>query len=223
MMTISPSLISPDLSLADIPLEETLSLADIPLEETLSLGVMASGSGSNFAVLAAAIAKKQLNAQISVLIYNNPDAKVKEKADHYNIPAVFLDHRQFKPREELDRALVKTFQEYGVKWVIMAGWMRIVTPVLLDAFPDRVINIHPSLLPSFKGVRAVEQALAAGVKVTGCTVHIARAEVDSGPILMQAVVPILPDDTEASLHERIQVQEHRIFPVAIALAAKLGL
>jgi len=211
-LAAEPELISPD-----------LSLADIPLEETLSLGVMASGSGSNFAVLAAAIAKKQLNAQISVLIYNNPDAKVKEKADHYNIPAVFLDHRQFKPREELDRALVKTFQEYGVKWVIMAGWMRIVTPVLLDAFPDRVINIHPSLLPSFKGVRAVEQALAAGVKVTGCTVHIARAEVDSGPILMQAVVPILPDDTEASLHERIQVQEHRIFPVAIALAAKLGL
>ncbi|MFN6234261.1 phosphoribosylglycinamide formyltransferase, partial [Microcystis sp.] len=118
---------------------------------------------------------------------------------------------------------VETFQEYGVKWVIMAGWMRIVTPVLLDAFPDRVINIHPSLLPSFKGVRAVEQALAAGVKVTGCTVHIARAEVDSGPILMQAVVPILPDDTAASLHERIQVHEHRIFPVAIALAAKLGL
>lgn len=212
MMTISPSLISPD-----------LSLADIPLEETLSLGVMASGSGSNFAVLAAAIAKKQLNARIPVLIYNNPDAKVKEKADHYNIPAVFLDHRQFKPREELDRAIVETLQEYGVKWVIMAGWMRIVTPVLLDAFPDRVINIHPSLLPSFKGVRAVEQALAAGVKVTGCTVHIARAEVDSGPILMQAVVPILPDDTAASLHERIQVQEHRIFPVAIALAAKLSL
>ncbi|MDJ0542953.1 MAG: phosphoribosylglycinamide formyltransferase, partial [Microcystis sp. M53601_WE4] len=172
MMTISPSLISPD-----------LSLADIPLEETLSLGVMASGSGSNFAVLAAAIAKKQLNARIPVLIYNNPDAKVKERADDYNIPAVFLDHRQFKPREELDRAIVETFQEYGVKWVIMAGWMRIVTPVLLDAFPDRVINIHPSLLPSFKGVRAVEQALAAGVKVTGCTVHIARAEVDSGPIL----------------------------------------
>lgn len=137
MMTISPSLISPD-----------LSLADIPLEETLSLGVMASGSGSNFAVLAAAIAKKQLNARIPVLIYNNPDAKVKEKADHYNIPAIFLDHRQFKPREELDRAIVETFQEYGVKWVIMAGWMRIVTPVLLDAFPDRVINIHPSLLPS---------------------------------------------------------------------------
>ncbi len=109
-MTISPSLISPD-----------LSLADIPLEETLSLGVMASGSGSNFAVLSAAIAKKQLNARIPVLIYNNPDAKVKERADDYNIPAVFLDHRQFKPREELDRALVKTFQEYGVKWVIMAG------------------------------------------------------------------------------------------------------
>jgi phosphoribosylglycinamide formyltransferase-1 len=104
----------------------------------------------------------------------------------------------------------------------MAGWMRIVTPVLLTAFPQRVLNIHPSLLPSFRGVRAVEQALAAGVKVTGCTVHYASAEVDSGPIIAQAVVPILPDDTSDGLHARIQVQEHQIFPKAIALAAYLA-
>jgi phosphoribosylglycinamide formyltransferase-1 len=98
--------------------------------------------------------------------------------------------------------------------------MRIVTPVLIEAFSHRVINIHPSLLPSFRGVRAVEQALEAGVKITGCTVHIATLEVDSGPILIQAAVPILPDDTPETLHARIQVQEHKIFPQAIALAAK---
>jgi len=102
----------------------------------------------------------------------------------------------------------------------MAGWMRIVTQVLLDAFPDRVINIHPSLLPSFPGIRAVEQALAAKVKITGCTVHIARLEVDSGPILMQAAVPVLPEDTPETLHARIQVQEHKIMLGAIALIAE---
>ena len=102
----------------------------------------------------------------------------------------------------------------------MAGWMRIVTKVLLDAFADRVINIHPSLLPSFPGIRAVEQALAAKVKITGCTVHIARLEVDSGPILMQAAVPVLPDDTAETLHARIQVQEHKIMLGAIALIAE---
>jgi len=105
-----------------------------------------------------------------------------------------------------------------VDWVIMAGWMRIVTPVLINAFPQRIINLHPSLLPSFKGIRAIEQALAAGVKVTGCTVHLVVPEVDSGPILMQAAVPILPGDSPESLHQRIQVQEHRILPAAIAQA-----
>ena len=101
----------------------------------------------------------------------------------------------------------------------MAGWMRLVTPVLIDAFPDKIINIHPSLLPSFKGINAVEQALASGVKITGCTVHLVCLEVDSGPILIQAAVPILPDDTVETLHTRIQIQEHLILPQAIALAA----
>ena len=119
------------------------------------------------------------------------------------------------------QAIVDLFKSYQVDWVIMAGWMRIVTPVLLEAFPNHVINIHPSLLPSFKGIKAIEQALEAKVKITGCTVHLASLEVDSGPILLQAAVPILPNDTLETLHNRIQIEEHKIFPLAIALAAKL--
>ncbi|MFM6139301.1 MAG: phosphoribosylglycinamide formyltransferase, partial [Sphaerospermopsis kisseleviana] len=106
-----------------------------------------------------------------------------------------------------------------VELVIMAGWMRLVTQELIDAFPDKIINIHPSLLPSFKGVRAVKQALETGVKITGCTVHLLRLEMDSGPIIMQAAVPVLPDDTAETLHARIQIQEHRILPLAIASLA----
>jgi phosphoribosylglycinamide formyltransferase-1 len=208
---LTPSFISP-----------AISLENLPLSKTLKLGVMASGSGSNFEALMAVINQGQLNAQVQIVIYNNPTAKVKERAERWQVPTVRLDHRLFNSRELLDQAIATTLKDYGVDWVIMAGWMRIVTPVLLTAFPQRVINIHPSLLPSFRGVRAVEQALAAGVKVTGCTVHYASAEVDSGPIIAQAVVPILPDDTSDSLHARIQVQEHQIFPRAIALAAYLA-
>lgn len=193
---------------------------DIKLDRPLKLGILASGSGTNFEVLADAIANRELKAQIQVLIYNNPEAKVKERAERWSIPAILLNHRHYKRREDLDRAIVGVLQEKQVEWVIMAGWMRIVTSVLLEAYRDRVINIHPSLLPSFKGVRAVEQALKSGAKISGCTVHLASLEVDSGLIIMQAAVPILPDDTPETLHARIQIQEHKIFPVAIALAAK---
>ncbi len=201
----------------EIPHAEIEKNTDI--SEPLKLGILASGSGSNFEVIAQAIQNQQLNAQVQVLIYNNPGAKAAARAEKYGIPSILLNHRDHKKREELDAQIVKTFQEYDVKWVVMAGWMRIVTQVLLDAFPDQVINIHPSLLPSFPGIRSVEQALAAKVKITGCTVHIAHLEVDSGPILMQAAVPILPDDTPETLHARIQVQEHKIMVGAIALIA----
>jgi phosphoribosylglycinamide formyltransferase-1 len=180
---------------------------------------MASGSGTNFEAIAQAIADQKLHAHIQVVIYNNPEAKVAARAKRWGVPAVLLNHREFSSREALDQAIVKTLRQYEVDWVIMAGWMRIVTAVLIEAFPERVINIHPSLLPSFKGAHAIEQALQAGVKITGCTVHLVRLEVDSGPILMQAAVPILPDDTLETLQARIQVQEHRIFPKAIAIAA----
>jgi len=203
------SLISPEID------KSAIARATPPLK----LGILASGSGSNFEVIAQAIQNQQLNAQVQVLIYNNPEAKAAARAEKYGIPSILLNHRDCKSREELDTKIVKTFQQYDVEWVIMAGWMRIVTQVLLDAFPDKVVNIHPSLLPSFPGIRSVEQALKAGVKITGCTVHIARLEVDSGPILMQAAVPILPDDTAETLHARIQVQEHKIMVGAIALIA----
>jgi phosphoribosylglycinamide formyltransferase 1 len=187
----------------------------------LKLGVLASGSGSNFEAIAQAIVDRQLNAKIHVLIYNNPDAKAATRAARWHIPAVLLNHRDFASREALDGAIAQTLHDHDVEWVIMAGWMRIVTEVLIDGFPNRVINIHPSLLPSFKGAHAIEQAFMAGVKITGCTVHLVRLEVDSGQILMQAAVPILPDDTVETLQARIQVQEHRIFPQAIAIAAQL--
>jgi phosphoribosylglycinamide formyltransferase-1 len=186
----------------------------------LQLGVMASGSGTNFAAVAKAIAQGKLNAEIKVLIYNNPSAKVKKRAQEYHIPTVLLDHRQYQSRENLDQEIVAIFKDYGVDWVIMAGWMRITTQVLLDGYPNRVINVHPSLLPSFKGIKAIEQALQAKVKITGCTVHLVSLEVDSGEIIMQAAVPVLSDDTLDTLHARIQVQEHRILPQAIAVAAQ---
>ncbi|MDJ0661191.1 MAG: phosphoribosylglycinamide formyltransferase [Crocosphaera sp.] len=210
MENITPSFISPQ-----------LSNEDLKLETPLKLGVLASGSGTNFEAIAKAINQQKLNATIPLLIYNNPKATVKEKAAALNIESKLLNHREFKDREDLDHAIVNLFKSYQVDWVIMAGWMRIVTPILLEAFPNHVINIHPSLLPSFKGIKAIEQALKAGVKITGCTVHLASLEVDSGPILLQAAVPILPNDTPETLHERIQIQEHKIFPLAIALAAKL--
>lgn len=207
----SASLVSPSIS--------SISTPHTPLK----LGVLASGSGSNFEAVAETIKNGQLNAQIQVLIYNNPQAKVVERAAKWNIPAVLLNHRDFSSREELDLQIIHCLQQHDVNWVIMAGWMRVVTPVLINAFPNQIINIHPSLLPSFKGVKAVEQALEAGVKITGCTVHLVCQEVDSGTILCQAAVPILPNDTAETLHDRIQVQEHRILPQAIALAVNLNL
>ena len=202
-------LISPDLSY----------LQQAGSTTPLQLGVMASGSGTNFEAVAQAIALGQLNAEIKVLIYNNPQAKAAERAKKYNIPAVLIDHRQYQQRESLDRQIVEVLQSYQVDWVIMAGWMRIVTQVLLDGYPERVINIHPSLLPSFKGIRAIEQALVAKVKITGCTVHLVNLEVDSGAIIMQAAVPVFENDNLDTLHQRIQKQEHNILPQAIAIAA----
>ena len=196
------------------------SRQELELDSPLKLGIMASGSGTNFEAIAEAIAAGELNAKIQVLIYNNPEAKAKARADRWQVPAVLLNHRDYKQRVALDREIVQVLYDYDVDWVIMAGWMRIVTPVLLQAFPNRVINIHPSLLPSFRGVQAIEQALAAGVKITGCTAHIATVDIDSGPILIQAAVPILDGDTPETLHARVQIQEHKIFPPAIVLAAK---
>jgi len=183
---------------------------------TAVLGILASGSGSNAQAIAEAIAQGSLAARIAVIVYNNPEAGVRLRAETLGIPAVLVNHRDFDSREAFDQAVVKVLKDFGVEWVVMAGWMRRVTEVFLAAYPQRIVNIHPSLLPSFPGVRAVEQALAYGVKITGCTVHWVTLEVDQGPIIAQAAVPVLPDDTPASLHARIQTQEHRLYPRAIA-------
>jgi phosphoribosylglycinamide formyltransferase 1 len=214
-LTHSPlsSLVSPE-----IPLTARDPAGAAPLK----LGIMASGSGSNVEAIAQAIAQQKLHAQIQVLVYNKPNAQVSERADRLGIAKVLLNHKDYPSREALDQAIINTMQQHQVDWVIMAGWMRVVTQVLINAFPQRILNIHPSLLPSFPGAHAIEQAIAAQVKITGCTVHHVELVVDSGPIIMQAAVPVLPNDTAETLHQRIQVQEHRIFPAAIALAAQLS-
>ena len=203
-----PSLVSPNVPAEDYTLAP------------LKLGILASGSGSNMEAIAQAIAAQQLKAQIQVVVYNNPTAKVVERADRLGVAKQLLNHREYPSREALDQAIIQTMRQHEVEWIIMAGWMRVVTQVLINAFPRRILNIHPSLLPSFPGAHAIEQAIAAKVKITGCTVHLVELVVDSGPILMQAAVPVLPDDTPETLHQRIQVQEHYIFPRAIALAAQ---
>jgi phosphoribosylglycinamide formyltransferase 1 len=181
----------------------------------LILGIMASGSGSNFEAVATAIENGNLNARIAVLIHNKSGIQAIDRAQSRGIPTVLLDHKEYATRADLDRAIVKIFRAHQVECVVMAGWMRVITQILIDAYPDRVVNIHPSLLPSFPGIQAIEQALAAGVKITGCTVHLVSLEVDRGPILVQAAVPILPDDTAETLHARVQIQEHKILAQAI--------
>jgi phosphoribosylglycinamide formyltransferase-1 len=205
---------------SDALISPAISLPPLSQSPPLRLAVLASGKGSNLVAIADAIARGELNATIQVVIYNNPDAGVVQKAEQSGIPTVLLDHRTFASREALDTAIIETVQTHQADWVIMSGWMRRVTDVLITAFPQRVLNIHPSLLPSFPGIRAVEQALAAGTKITGCTVHYVELVVDSGPIIMQAAVPVLAEDSPATLQARIQVQEHRIYPAAIALAGR---
>ena len=180
---------------------------------------MASGAGSNFEALVRACRLGPLDASVELLVVNRADCGARGRAERLDVPSELLDHQLHPTRENLDRALINAFQAKGVDLVVMAGWMRIVTPVLIEAFPQRLLNIHPSLLPSFRGLDAVGQALAAGVCLSGCTAHLVAAEVDAGPILVQAAVPLLAGDNRSSLAARIQVQEHRILPLAVALAA----
>jgi phosphoribosylglycinamide formyltransferase-1 len=184
---------------------------------------MASGNGTNFEALVRACRQGTLRASVECLVVNRQHCGAGERAARLGVPCHRVDHRLHSERESLDRELIRLFGASAVDVVVMAGWMRIVTPVLIDAYPDRLLNIHPSLLPSFRGIDAVGQALAAGVTLAGCTAHLVQAEVDAGPILVQAAVPVLKDDSRESLAARIQRQEHRILPLAVALvAARLG-
>ncbi len=198
------------------PLPQPTPASQAPLR----LAVMASGAGSNFEALARACGDGRLHGQVVVLAVNRADCGARDRAGRLGIPCQVIDHRHQPSREALDRALIRLFEAHRVDLVVMAGWMRIVTPVLIGAFPERLVNIHPSLLPSFRGADGVGQALAAGVTLAGCTAHLVTAEVDAGPILVQAAVPVLADDDRERLHARIQRQEHRILPLAVSLAAR---
>ena len=190
------------------------------MPEPLALGVLLSGSGSNLQALIDAIAAGRLDARIAVVISNVPDALGLERARAHGLAAIVVAHREAPSREAYDARLVEVLRTHGVALVVLAGFMRLVTPVLLNAYPSRVVNVHPALLPAFPGLHAERQALTHGVRLTGVTVHFVDEETDHGPILAQAAVPIMPNDTEAMLHARIQRQEHRLYPLAIQLIAE---
>jgi phosphoribosylglycinamide formyltransferase 1 len=185
----------------------------------MRLGVLVSGSGSNLQAILDACAQGRIEARVAVVICNVPGAKALERARNANVPAFVLGHGEYARREDYDARLVETLRSRDVNLVCLAGFLRILTPVVLRAFPDRVLNIHPALLPAFPGMHAVRQALAAGVRISGCTVHVVDEGTDTGPIVVQAAVPVLDGDTEETLAARILVQEHRIYPRAIGLFA----
>lgn len=174
----------------------------------LELGILISGRGSNLQAIIDAIAQGQLKARIALVLSNRADAAGLERARQAGIPSVVIPHQDFLDRASFDRALVNALVEHGVQWVVLAGFMRLLTPVFLDSFANRVINMHPSLLPAFPGVDAQAQALAYGVKVTGCTVHLVDAGMDTGPVIAQTALPVLEDDTRDTLAARILVEEH---------------
>jgi phosphoribosylglycinamide formyltransferase-1 len=181
----------------------------------MNLAVLISGRGSNLEAILKAIDKGIIKANISIVISNKKDARGLEIARKFGIKTAFVNPKDFPNREEYDKFLVKLINDHKVDYVILAGYMRILTDYFIDSFENRIINIHPSLIPSFKGLKAQKQALEFGAKFSGCTVHFVSKELDSGPVIIQAVVPILPDDTEKTLSERILKYEHLIYPQAI--------
>lgn len=188
-------------------------------KNSLSLGVLVSGSGSNLQSIIDSIESGALDASIEVVISNNPDAFALKRTEKHSIKSVVIDHNEFLSREDFDRKMIDILRSHSVDLVVMAGFMRILSPLFLRSFPLKIINIHPAILPSFQGLHAQERAFDYGVKFSGCTVHFADEGVDTGPIIIQSVVPVFDDDTAESLQKRILKEEHRIYPQAIQLIA----
>jgi phosphoribosylglycinamide formyltransferase 1 len=179
------------------------------------IGVLISGRGSNLQALIDATVDGRLRAEIAVVISNRPDVPGLARAEAAGIPAVTIDHRTFTGRELFERAVVAELQAHRIALVCLAGFMRLLGQTFLGAYPNAILNIHPSLLPAFPGVNAAEQALTHGVKIAGVTVHLVTGELDGGPIIAQAGVPVRDDDTADSLAARILIEEHRIYPEAV--------
>lgn len=190
------------------------------MSKKLRIGALASGGGTNLQAIIDRCQDGGLDADIVLVISNNPDAGALERARRAGIAVRCIDHRLFAGREAFDAALVQALREAEVDLVILAGFMRIITPVFVDAFPHRIMNIHPALLPAFPGLHVQRKALEYGVRFAGCTVHFVDTGTDTGPIIIQAVVPVHDDDTEETLSARILEQEHQIYPRAIQLFAE---
>ena len=179
-----------------------------------NVAVFVSGSGTN---LQAIIDANIEAANIAVVLSNKPDAYALERALKHNIPVEVVDHKEFESREDFEAEIILRLEEYDIELVVLAGFMRILTSFFVGKFKNRIINLHPALLPSFPGIHSAKQALDYGVKVTGCTVHFVDDGVDTGPIILQATVPVEDADTEDTLLEKIHMEEHRIFPEAVKL------
>ena len=186
----------------------------------LKIAVLVSGRGSNLQAIIDAIESGKINGKIEVVISNKEDAYALERAKRHNIEGIFIDSSSYKNKDDYDRAIITILEKKDIGLVCLAGFMRILTPYFVNKYKRRIINIHPSLLPAFPGLEAQKKALDYGVKFTGATVHFVDESVDSGPIIIQAVVPVLDTDTPEILSERILKEEHRIYPEAIKAFAE---
>jgi phosphoribosylglycinamide formyltransferase-1 len=184
------------------------------------IGVLISGGGTNLQSIIDAIEAQKLDAKIEIVLSNKANAFGLERARKRGIATEVLDHKAFASREAYDRAVVDLLRARGVELVVLAGFMRLLSPVFVKAYSNRIMNIHPALLPAFPGLHVAKKAVEHGVRFAGCTVHFVNEECDEGPVIIQAVVPVFPDDTEATLAARILKQEHRIYPRAIQLYAE---
>jgi phosphoribosylglycinamide formyltransferase 1 len=184
------------------------------------IGVLISGSGTNLQAIIDAIEAGKLDARIEVVLSNKADAQGLTRAQRHGIPTEIFDHKNFASREAYDEAVVDLLRRRGVDLVVLAGFMRLLSPVFIKAYSNRIMNIHPALLPAFPGLKVQEKAVEHGVRFSGCTVHFVNEECDEGPIIIQAVVPVYSDDTGEALAARILKQEHRIYPRAIQLYAE---
>ena len=184
------------------------------MSKKTKVGILVSGNGSN---LQAIIDEKIASCEIALVISNKPDVYAIKRAQNNNIPVEIINNKNFEIREEFERQLIKSLDSRGIELIVLAGFMRVLTPLFVRHYKNRIINIHPALLPSFPGVDAAKQALEYGVKYSGCTVHFVDDGVDTGPIILQAIVSIGDSDTEQTLLERIHKEEHRVFPEAVRL------